>query len=243
MNSVSNAPLNFNRRRSVRKRLHFEQKIETQESHRSAPSQKERSYNANNSNDSIKHVEQELNDSKWSKRLRSEQKTKTPEYHTPVSSQKGESYDANNSNNPIKRVEQELKDSRRRKQQALCVELSSFLFDIFGQRVIMQALPDKHDWFFYVRDILHRAYMKKELLENEKKLIEKVEQEAIPKYFTSHQWRCLLNLNVSMGEPCGHRLMDPDKLSEEVKNLASEWLEGDARQTVEALIKAMENSK
>ncbi|CAF1395295.1 unnamed protein product [Adineta steineri] len=109
-------------------------------------------------------------------------------------------------------------------------------------RHILPKLSDEHDWFFHVRDILHRAYMKKELTENEQNLVEKVEQETTSKYFTTDQWRCLLNLNASMDELCSHYSMDPDKLSKEVKNLASEWLEGDARQTVEALIKAMQNS-
>ncbi|UJR34816.1 hypothetical protein I4U23_027597 [Adineta vaga] len=173
-----------------------------------------------------------------------ERKHKVQKPYIPNISKKNEELITNNFNDSIKQAEQDLEDSKRRKQQTLCMELSSFLFDIFCQQVILPKLllADDHDWFFDVRDVLHREYTKKELLDKERELVKNIKKRVTADYLSQDQWFCLLNLNVSMGQPCGHRSMNPNKLSKEVKELASKWLEGEAQQTVQALIKAVEKS-
>jgi hypothetical protein len=81
------------------------------------------------------------------------------------------------------------------------------------------------------------------LSKDEQQLVEKIEQEAISQYFTDDQWRCLLNLNLSMGQPCGHNKMDPYQLSAQVSDLAAKSLEGRAQKTVQKLVKALESSQ
>jgi len=161
-------------------------------------------------------------------------------------SERKESYIVNNIHDTIQQVKEELVSWENQKNQSMCVELTSFLFDIFCQRVILSKLSsssNKLDWFMNVRDLLHRSYMKDTLSKDEQQLVEKIEQEAISQYFTDDQWRCLLNLNVSMGQLCGHKKMDPYKLSTQVSDLAAKSLEETAQKIVQTLVEAMKKSQ
>ncbi len=174
------------------------------------------------------------------KRYRRDQEIKTQEHLIPLRSVRNEPCIINDLNDTVKEVEKDLHEWKRRKQQSLCVELASFLFDMFCQMVILPSCT-KLDWFLVVRDLVHREYMNEELAQREREVVESIKQQAALNYFTDNQWYCLLNLNVSMGQPCGHQKMNPDQLCAEVKNLADEWLDGDAQQTVKVLVEAMEN--
>jgi hypothetical protein len=172
------------------------------------------------------------------KRQRLEQKEETHRPRTRSTSGREDPYSA------IEELRKEYNNLECRKQKAMCVELTSFLFDFFCEEVILPKIPSssiKCDWFGVVRDILHRGYMKEKLNDDEQQLAQRIEQMATPKYFTPVQWGCFLNLNVNIGQPSGHKKMNQVQLCKRVKELALEWLEDEAKDTVLSLVKAMES--
>lgn len=93
-------------------------------------------------------------------------------------------------------VRESLDSWQRSEQQASCVELTSLLFDLFCQNIILLLLSaplNQRDWFKSVRSVLHRAYLMEKLADDEEALVAAIQQKVIPAYFTMSQWRCFLD--------------------------------------------------